>query len=309
MARLWAEILMATYNGEKYVRQQLDSILAQQDARWHLTVSDDGSTDGTSEILDEYAARYPDRITRYRSGQRFGQACGHFLHLMSRCDAPIMMFCDQDDVWYPNKVGAMLDALLAAEAEAGPDVPVLVFSDLTPADERLRPLAASMMAYQNQRPENLDYRGLLLQNVVSGGAMGFNQALARLAAGTEGEPDILMHDGWLAVIAARFGRVIYLPEALGFYRQHGGNSVGAQDVQSAGYVLRKLSSLRGVREGLLRKKRQAALFARVYADRLTEEDEHFLQGFGRSRSGPWFFWRYRRLIQGFWRLAGMMLCG
>lgn len=294
------EILMATYNGAGYVRAQIDSILAQTDDRWHLTVSDDGSTDGTVAILDEYAARYPEKITRYRSGRRFGGARGHFLHLMSRCDAPFMLFCDQDDVWKPDKVGAMLAALEAIGAET----PGLVFSDLTPVDDALRPIAASMMAYQDQRADALDYRALLLQNVVTGGAMGITRALKELAGDVAGEEDILMHDGWLAALAARFGRIVYIPEALGLYRQHGDNSVGARDVRSAGYVLGRLGKLRGVRETMVGKKRQAALFLRLYG-----EDEGFLRGFARSRSGPLFYWRHRALIHGFWRLMGMMICG
>ena len=290
---------MATYNGERYLRAQLDSILAQRDGRWHLTVSDDGSTDGTTDILDEYAARYPDRITRYRSGRRFGGAKAHFLHLMSRCDAPFMLFCDQDDVWLPDKVGKMLSALEAI----GGETPGLVFSDLTPVNEALEPVAASLMAYQDQRPDALDYRALLMQNVVTGGAMGVNRALARLAGDVADEPDILMHDGWLAAIAARHGKIAYIPEALSLYRQHGGNSVGARDVRSAGYVAGRLASIRGVRRTVLGKKRQAALFMRLYGD------DPFLRGFTRGRSGPLFYWRYRRLIHGFWRMAGMMICG
>ena len=104
MEKAYAEILMATYNGERFVRQQLDSLLAQDDDRWHLTVSDDGSTDSTPQILDEYAAAHPDKITRHISGKRFGNARDHFFHLMETCDAPYMLFSDQDDVWYPGKV-------------------------------------------------------------------------------------------------------------------------------------------------------------------------------------------------------------
>ena len=309
MTEATVEILMATYNGERYVRAQLDSILAQTDDRWHLTVSDDGSTDATPDILDEYVARYPGKIARYCSGQRFGGACRHFLHLMTQCGAPYMLFCDQDDVWYPEKVGVMLEALRREENAGGQDTPVLVFSDLTPSDEQLRPIAESMMAYQDQRTDRLDYRALLLQNVVTGGAMGINRALARLADRTAGERDIIMHDGWLAVIAARFGRIAYLPQPLSAYRQHGDNSVGAQNVRSAGYVVRMLGSLERVRGSIADKKRQAALFERVYQSQLHKEDKAFLQAFARGRSGPLFYWRNRKLIHGFWRLAGLMVCG
>ena len=81
------EILLAAYNGERFLREQLDSLLAQTWEQWHLTVSDDGSTDGTSAILDEYAARYPDRVRRVCHEGRFGNARDHFFWLMKECGA------------------------------------------------------------------------------------------------------------------------------------------------------------------------------------------------------------------------------
>ena len=134
------EILLAAYNGERFLREQLDSLLAQTWEQWHLTVSDDGSTDGTSAILDGYAAQYPDRIRRVRHEGRFGNACDHFFWLMKECGASYMMFCDQDDVWHPDKVEKTMRALLEAEDEAGTDTPVLVFTDLTPVTKSSGPL-------------------------------------------------------------------------------------------------------------------------------------------------------------------------
>ena len=96
------EILLAAYNGSKYIREQMDSILNQTDTRWHLTVSDDGSTDGTLSILDAYAAQFPEKISVYRSGIRFGNARDHFFHLMRRCTAPYILFSDEDDMWRPD---------------------------------------------------------------------------------------------------------------------------------------------------------------------------------------------------------------
>ena len=162
------EILLAAYNGERFLRQQLDSLLAQTWVAWHLTVSDDGSTDATPAILDEYAARYPDRIRRVKHEGRFGNARDHFFWLMKECRATHMMFCDQDDVWHPDKVEKTMRALLEAEDEMGGDTPVLVFTDLTPVDEKLRPIASSLMKLQKQYTDVIDYRALLMQNVVTG---------------------------------------------------------------------------------------------------------------------------------------------
>lgn len=301
------EILMAVYNGERFLREQLDSILAQTDGDWHLTASDDGSTDGSADILEDYARRYPDRIGLYRSGRRFGSARDHFLHLMSRCDAAFMLFCDQDDVWYPEKLERTRAAYAEALKQWGAETPILVFSDQTPADAALRPLAPSLMRYQGQYFKSFDYRSILMQNVVTGGAMGINRALARLGGQYIDSDAIDMHDWWLAAVAARFGHIAYIDRPLGAYRQHDRNVEGAKPVHSMGYVAKKLASLREVRRSILTKKAQAAAFRETYADRLAAEDMAFLDAFTRHRSGVGFWLKYQGLIHGAARKLGMLL--
>lgn len=303
------EILMATYNGAPYLCEQIDSILRQTDRSWHLTISDDGSTDGTDAIIDGYVQRYPDRICRVASGRRFGGAMLHFLWLTQRCDADYMAFSDQDDVWYDGKLEALRRGMLDAEERLGVQTPVLVFSDQTVTDEKLRTLSPSLMRYQKQYFERFDYRSILMQNVVTGGAMMINRALADLALQCADASQVVMHDWWMAAVAARFGEIVYIDEALGAYRQHGDNSVGAKDVGSLGYVRRMLSDIHGIRKAMLRKKAQARLFEQTYAARLSETDKSFLQGFERAHSGPLFYWKKRELIHEVHRLAGMMLFG
>ena len=306
---VYAEILLCTYNGEKYIRAQIDSILAQRDTRWHLTVSDDGSTDGTVEILDEYVRRYPYRISRHVSGQRFGNAKDHFFYLMEQCDVPYMLFCDQDDVWYKDKVGKVLSALLEIERRNGENFPALAFTDQTPTDENLNPLARSLMAYHDQHAGEIDYRAILMQNIVTGGAAGVNAALVKMALRVNERGQVIMHDWWLGAVAARFGEVVYIDEALSDYRQHGHNSVGAKNVRGWAYISDKLAHLRAVRETVLAKKAQAALFARTYRRWLDEADCAFLNGFARRRSGVLFYLRYGGLIHGAFRRAGLMVLG
>ncbi len=303
-----AEILLASFNGEQYVRAQIDSILAQRDEDWHLTLSDDGSSDGTTAILDEYEARFPQKITRHRAGKRFGNARDHFFHLMAQCEAPYMLFCDQDDVWYPDKVGKTLAAL--CQAEAGDEgKPVLAFCDQRPTDASLQPLAQSLTRYQQHYTQRFDYRALLLQNVVTGGAMGINRAAARLAERCIDPSRVIMHDWWLAVVTARFGEIVYLNEVLADYRQHGHNEVGAKDVRSVRHVLGRFAKLGEVRELLEAKKKQARIFDETYAGALDSADRAFLDGFEKDHSGAMFYWRYRHQIHGFWRLTGMMALG
>ncbi|MBQ8617060.1 MAG: glycosyltransferase family 2 protein, partial [Clostridia bacterium] len=305
MKDLTVEILLASYNGEAYIRDQIDSILHQTDERWHLTVSDDGSSDRTPEILDEYVNQYPNKITRVYSGRRFGNARDHFFWLIEQCKAEYAATCDQDDHWYCDKVKKQIDALLAAEEQYSREMPLLVFSDQTPTDAQLNPLASSFMRYQNQFFDYFDYRSILMQNVVTGGAMAFNRALAELAMQCVDPQRTIMHDWWMAAVAARFGKIVYIDEPLSDYRQHGTNSVGAKDVRSAAHVFNKLSHIEAIRKTTRDKKRQACAFADTYALCLGKEDEAFLAPFVKDKSGPLFYWKHRELIHGFFRLAGM----
>lgn len=303
------EILMAAYNGAPYIGEQFESILQQTDASWHLTISDDGSTDGTDGIIDEYVRRHPDRMQRVYSGRRFGGARDHFFWLTERCNADYIAYCDDDDVWNADKLEKLRKAMGIAEARFGSETPILVFSDQTVTDEKLNMLAPSLMRYQKQYFESFDYRSILLQNVVTGGAMMINRALAELALQCADISQVMMHDWWMAAVAARFGEIVYIDEPLGAYRQHGHNSVGAKNVGSIAHIANKLAHLDGIRKTLCGKKAQAQVFMQTYSGMLAKEDRVFLEPFTRSRSRPMFYWKNRALIHGFFRLTGMMVLG
>lgn len=138
-------ILMAAYNGALYIGEQIDSILCQTDENWHLTISDDGSTDGTCVVIDEYVRRYPDRVQRAYSGRRFGGAKDHFFWMTEQCDADYIAYCDDDDTWKADKLEKLRKAIQDAEARLGSDTPILVFSDQTVTDEKLNTLAPSQI--------------------------------------------------------------------------------------------------------------------------------------------------------------------
>lgn len=303
------DILLAVWNGADYLPQQLDSILRQDMQDWQLILSDDASTDASADILAAYAQRHPERIMLRRAEKPFGSAKAHFLHLMRQCDAPYAFFCDQDDVWHADKLRLTMDALQQAEAESGTDMPVLVFTDLRLVDEALQPIASSLTRYQHRPVDDLDYRSLLLQNVVNGCTIGCNRALMDLAGQCCDESAILMHDGWLAAVAARFGRIVYLDEATVDYRQHSGNSVGGVDVRSAGYVIKRLRALKQLKATIAAKKKQAAVFAATYHDRLNAEDRDFLTGFARQRSGLRFYLRHQKHLHSLYHRVGFVLFG
>ena len=303
------EILMAAYNGAPYIGEQIDSILQQTDTNWHLTISDDGSTDGTDAIIDEYTRQYSDSVQRVCSGQRFGGAKAHFFWMTQQCEAEYIAYCDDDDTWKADKLEKLRNAMQDAESRLGSNTPILVFSDQTVTDEKLSVIAPSLMRYQKQYFEHFDYRSILLQNVVTGGAMMVNRALAKLALECADPSRVIMHDWWMAVVAARFGEIVYIDEPLGAYRQHGSNSVGAKNVGSLAHILHKLGHTREIERTLKDKKAQASVFMRTYAPKLEEADRAFLGQFARRRSGPVFYLKNRALVHGFFRLAGMIVLG
>lgn len=231
-------ILLATHNGEEYIQEMIESILSQDFQRWRLILSDDGSGDNTMEILKSYEAKYPEKIMVYRSGQQFGSAKLHFMHLLRQFqEAKYLMFADQDDRWHTDKISLTLQRMKQLEQDG--HIPVMVHTDLCVVDENLQCLNPSFMKYSNLDGSRLDLRTLLIQNVVTGCTMMINRALAQKVVGAEVKGAILMHDWWIALVASVCGVSDFLNEATVDYRQHGDNSVGAKDSHSPRYILKR----------------------------------------------------------------------
>ncbi len=227
MAQANIDILLATYNGERYLAEQIDSVLAQRFDDWRLIARDDGSSDGTVAILQDYSARHPDRIVLLDDGDRGLGASGNFSRLMEYAAADYVMFCDQDDVWLPGKIDRLLEAMHALEAENGSDIPLIVHSDLTVVGRNLEELHHSFWKFQTIDPAfGRSFNRLLIQNVVTGCASLCNRKLIETSLPVP--PEAMMHDWWLALVAASFGHVASVPEATVLYRQHGENTLGAK---------------------------------------------------------------------------------
>ncbi|MBR1426940.1 MAG: glycosyltransferase family 2 protein [Paludibacteraceae bacterium] len=223
-------ILMSTYNGERYLREQLDSIIGQTCADWRLFVRDDGSTDGTVALLQEYAERLPERIILHRDNEPQLGAMRSFERLLAEHEgADYYMFADQDDVWLPDKVALTLRAMQEQEAALGTGTPLVVHTDLRVVDEQLRPIAPSFWQFGGIHPEILDtnIHYLAICNSVTGCAMMMNGA-ARTAV-LPFNPHVFMHDAWIGIrVLDAGGRVVPVPQATMLYRQHGDNVCGAQ---------------------------------------------------------------------------------
>lgn len=304
-------VLMATYNGSSYVREMIDSVLAQDYTDFRLVLSDDCSKDDTAQILEEYAQKYPNRVTHYRSGLRFGNAQSHFMYLLQHFhDTPYMMFCDQDDYWHPDKMSKTFRKMQEIEKEG---MPAMVHTDLRVVDGGLKEMDPSFMHFSKLRGDRLALNQLLVQNVVTGCTMMVNRNLAELASDHLPEGKMLMHDWWLAMIAAAMGTAGYLNEATIDYRQHGNNVVGAKNTRSLGYIAQKIKN-DGVRQAMASTYEQARLFANSFGSVLDDRTREVVEGYAAIKDKKGLnrrlaFLRRGYLKCGIQRIAAQMIWG
>lgn len=226
---MMTDILMATYNGERYLQEQMESLLAQTCTDWHLTIRDDGSTDKTQDIIDHYLSAFPNKISQLNDGGSLG-ARDSFQMLLNASTADYVFFADQDDVWSPNKLERMLALMQETEAQCPKGTPLVLHCDLEVVDSTLNTIAPSFWAYSNLRPELLDndIHFLAIANDVTGCAMLLNKAARELSLPFY--EHAYMHDAWITlVVKANGGKVIPVHEALVRYRQHGNNTLGAKE--------------------------------------------------------------------------------
>jgi rhamnosyltransferase len=220
-------IVLSSYNGEKFIAEQIESIRQQTHTVWKLLVRDDGSSDRTTDILQAFS-QMDDRIILLPDHKgNLGPAAsfGVLLEYALSTGAGYVAMADQDDVWSPTKITRELELMRRAEDQSGESSPILVHTDLTVVGEDLRLIDRSYLAYQGLRHVADSPLGtLLIQNFVTGCTALINRPLLQLAVPL---PRVIMHDWWLALCAAALGQICYLPEPTVLYRQHGTNAIGS----------------------------------------------------------------------------------
>lgn len=261
------DILMATYNGERYVAEQIESIQAQTFGDWRLLVSDDCSTDGTLAVIEAIATEDP-RIQIVSQCVRYGGAKENFMSLLAKAEAPYVMFCDQDDVWLPEKIELSITKMRELEGEFGADVPFLVFSDMIVVDDRLNTISSSFEQYSSIDPARTNFRQMLAQNVGAGCTMMCNSPLHALFKKTPKGEFMIMHDWWLALVASAFGIIAHIDAPLSLYRQHSDNAVGAVRYSA----IENMQRLFDMRDRFCLTLKQAESFYRVYGKSVSPED-------------------------------------
>lgn len=262
-------VLLSTYNGEKYLREQLDTIFSQKNCRVTLLVRDDGSTDATRVILKEYQnGSYGGQIISVDEGTNIGVIHSFFtlLHKAAEFSCDYYALADQDDIWQEDKLFAAVSMLEEraemAWSEGKRELPYLYASAVQPVDEKGRDIPAGIH-YAKITPA---FGNALVENMCTGCTCVMNRELLLLLQQRMPEFTV-MHDFWLYLVASAFGEVIYDTQAHILYRQHGGNSLGMASSMVENYKRR----IRNFKKHRGQLKRQAAELQRLYGGKLEEE--------------------------------------
>jgi len=220
--------VLATFNGADFLKEQIDSLIAQTETQWTLLIHDDGSSDDTVRIINDYSQNDERIQVLVHAGDSSPSALVNFSTLLANVfeqGAEYVFFCDQDDVWDADKLTVMLEHL--RHLEGTETHPCLIHHDLEVVNESLETIAGSFIRLMQLQPsdEHKPQR-LISRNEVTGCAMACNRALLEIALPISGQA--VMHDWWLALCAGYFGRLAFVPDKLLKYRQHGENAIGAK---------------------------------------------------------------------------------
>ena len=273
-------VLLAVFNGEKYLKQQIDSLLRQTVTDIKIVIRDDGSRDRSPQIIDDYCNKYPEKISKL-VGEPTGSSKQNFAELLNKVDSDYIMFCDQDDVWLPEKAEKTLNIMREFEGE-NCATPVLVHSDLKVVDQDLNVISDSFFEFQRLNQDNITLPKLLVQNYVTGCTVMINRALKQACGKIPKE--CIMHDWWLALAAQLFGKIICIQEPTMLYRQHSGNQVGAKASYGIALIKRKLQTFGEVTKNYNATYTQAAALLKCYGEYLDKEKCEILRVYSKMQN-------------------------
>ncbi len=222
------DILLSTYNGKTYIAAFLQSLANQSYTDWRLLVRDDGSNDGTLEILESITKDWRQEVKVLPMTTSHIGAKNSFEQLMLVSNGEYCAFADQDDVWLEHKLELSMQRMKEMEVKYGSERALIVHSDMKVVDENLQELSPSFWKYSNLRPDILetDVHYLGVTNCLTGCTMLINREARRLSLPI---PDnAYMHDAWIGVkVLSEGGKINYIKDSTLFYRQHGDNTLGA----------------------------------------------------------------------------------
>lgn len=301
-------ILLATYNGEKYLSTQLDSLIAQT-INIDIIIRDDNSSDNTQNIIKTYQEKY-NNIFYLKDSKASSSAKDNFMILLDYAKSlnsyEYFMCCDQDDVWDKDKVEISFLKMLEMERKHT-NLPLLIHSDLKVVDKDLNILAPSFFKYQNINPKNDTLNRVLLQNIITGCTMMLNKQLLAIID-TKALDDIMMHDRWIGLVAVTFGKIIFIDKSTILYRQHNTNDTGAKKYLTS-YLFNNLRNLKSI--SLDKHIMQSKKFYSLYEKKLPFKEKKILDAFITIEKKSFFmkvytFYKYKLWKQGMIRNIGLI---
>lgn len=322
MSEQMIDILLATYNGEKYVEELLASIRNQTYTKWRLLIQDDCSVDRTRKILEKFRDKCiaegmeTGKIEIINNEHRYGSAKANFINMLSYAHGDYIMFCDQDDIWHKDKIENTLKYMKRLEKKYPKSIPLLVHTDLKVVDQQMNTLSESFFSYMNLW-KNTDINRLLIQNNITGCTVMMNKVLHSYLRNVDDASYILMHDHFAGLIAGVFGKIGFLDQATISYRQHDHNSVGAADARSVNYLVGRFrQGKREFRHALKGSVTQVQYFLHLYDKELQSfpEQRSLLKAYGElltmsKAKRCWFYMNKHVLKYGIFRKVMQIIWG
>lgn len=266
-------VALATYNGATYLPALLESLGRQTLQPFEIIAFDDGSSDDSRAVLNQFSQRLP--LSVYTNEQSVG-VVENFRRAVAACRGDYIAFCDQDDVWLPDKLALSVSKMVEIDGSQ----PAMVFTDLTVVDERLQVIANSYWQHCKLNPARETFASLLWGNFVTGFTMVINRPMAEEVA--QMPPHILMHDYWVACVAYGVGRCAYVDQPTALYRQHSSNVTINDAVTWLSRQKRLIEFLRNDKTASLYLQpqlEQARLFHEIYYQRMSLSNQQTLTNF------------------------------
>lgn len=216
------DILLATYNGEKYLKEQIESILAQTYSEFRLLISDDCSSDNTKQILEEYEKK-DKRVVLYFQKENLG-VIKNFEFLLKKVENEYYMFSDQDDIWKKDKIEKSVKKIEETNSD-------LVYTDLEVVDENLNITCNSywkLKGFYNKIKKYNNFKSLYLNNFITGCTILSKKRLIQDFLPLPNTSKYVLHDYWIPLVISQKGKIEYIEEPLIMYRQHKNNKIGSK---------------------------------------------------------------------------------
>lgn len=277
------DILLATYNGGKYLDEQLESIFEQDFHNYRILIRDDGSTDSTLDVLSKWKGLNPQKIEIIQDQLGNLGPTGNFNQLMEASTAPYICFCDQDDKWLPKKLSSQVCFIKSLE-EKHLHTGIMIFSDLIMCDENMNVICPSLIEKDRLDTKALGAHQLLMQNVPYGCTTMINRKLLAIVSPIDDRA--LLHDHWMAIISSLMGGLFYQDEVLIYHRIHENNASRAESEHKKESIndLKSIISNDNFHNYLNKQVHQAQAILEKYQTHLTEQQINMMKDFIRLSS-------------------------